>query len=147
MTALIGCCAINATHSEDLPQEPAIHRSITRGVVNANAVGWSTKSVSKFTSQFRIGEAGSHRLATGTYLQFGSAVALKYVIPFPSNKREAMTFVVHEKKNGFFHFRMILDEKKLGSQVPGFMVMAYPKQPEGQAARGVEASEQPIQVT
>lgn len=64
--------------------------------------------------------------------------ALKCVIPFPSNKREAITFVVHEKKNGVFHFRVILDEKKLGSQVPGFMVMASPKRQEGQAARGVE---------
>ncbi len=66
------------------------------------------------------------------------AFALKYVIPFPSNKREAMTFVVHERKNGSFHFRVILDEKKLGSQVPGFVLMAYPKRQEGQAARGVE---------
>ena len=66
------------------------------------------------------------------------ALALKYVIPYPSEKRDAMTFVVHEKKNGSFHFRVILDEKKLGSQVPGFQVMAYPTRQEGQAARGVE---------
>lgn len=66
------------------------------------------------------------------------AFALKYVIPFPSNKREAMAFVVHEKKSGVFHFRLIIDEKKLGSQVPGFMVMAYPTPREGQPARGVE---------
>ncbi len=64
--------------------------------------------------------------------------ALKYVMPYPSNKREAMAFVVHEKKNGFFHFRVILDEKKLGSQVPRFIVMAYPRRQEGQAARGAE---------
>ena len=68
------------------------------------------------------------------------AFAFKYVIPYPNDKRDAMTFVVHEKKDGFFRFRVILDEKKLGSQVPGFHVMAKTRRKEGQAARGVEFS-------
>lgn len=73
-------------------------------------------------------------------LSSSQAFALKYVIPYPNDKREAMTFVVQEKKNGTFHFRVILDEKKLGSLVPGFHVMAYPKPQDGQATRGVEFS-------
>ena len=73
-------------------------------------------------------------------LSSSEAFALKYVIPYPNDKRDAMTFAVHEKKNGSFHFRVILDEKKLGSRVAGFQVMAYPKPREGHAARGVEFS-------
>jgi hypothetical protein len=73
-------------------------------------------------------------------LYTSDALALKYVIPYPKDKRDAMTFVVIEKKDGTFEFRVILDEQKLGQQVPGFLVTAYPKPDKGRAARGVEFS-------
>jgi hypothetical protein len=51
-----------------------------------------------------------------------------------------MTFVVYDNKDGTFDFRVILDEKKLGSQVAGFLLEAYPRPEKGQARRGVEFS-------
>lgn len=93
------------------------------------------------TSTHSFGKAMGAITTLLLVLSCGSqAFALKYVVPYPNEKRDAITFVVHEKKNGSFEFRVIVDEKKLGQQVPGFLIMAVPKPEEDQAARGVEFS-------
>ena len=65
---------------------------------------------------------------------------MKYVILYPKDRHDAMTFVVYERKDGTFEFRVIVDEKKLGQQVTGFLLEAHPKTEKGRAPRCVEFS-------
>lgn len=67
------------------------------------------------------------------------ALALKYVIPYPKEKRDAARFKVTEEKDGTLEFEVTIDEKKLGQQVVDFEISAYAKSERGQR-RGVTFS-------
>lgn len=67
------------------------------------------------------------------------ALAFKYVIPYPKDKREAVQFKVTEEKDGTLEFEVVIDEKKLGQQVVDFEVSAYAKSETGKR-RGVTFS-------
>lgn len=59
------------------------------------------------------------------------ALALKYVIPYPKDKWDAVQFKVTEENDGMLEFEVVIDEKKLGKQVVNFEIMAYSKSETG----------------
>ncbi|MFO1066665.1 MAG: hypothetical protein U0892_22625 [Pirellulales bacterium] len=59
------------------------------------------------------------------------ALALKYVVPYPKDKRGAVEFKVTEEKDGTLEFEVVIDEKKLGEQLVNFEVSAYTKSANG----------------
>ncbi|MFO1045000.1 MAG: hypothetical protein U0941_24765 [Planctomycetaceae bacterium] len=58
-------------------------------------------------------------------------LALKYVVPYPKDKRGAVEFKVTEENDGTLEFEVVIDEKKIGEQVVNFEVSAYTKSENG----------------